>query len=308
MAVLFGCRFLGIEWGRSELFGSSVQAKAGARGLLHVTVRPEESNANLSTKQEILMAYEIVGGSPAAMDGNNGLGLLDAGTLGKAPPACPPFKFPFDNNCPFTFLTYSLRRIDLCDRILGAINLATKAAARLETKSQGTLALFHKVFGQKSSDPWELPGQPSRKMPAGDMVARRLRTVAKELQTRDTIYRCVPADRCQIRSSGGGGSGGSDPGAGSGHPTETIVIDAVALAVLCKNEVWLCPQFWRLQREEQEGTVLHEMFHLCFGLTCAWFQHDGKERKRNNAHCYEAFALSVAGFNPNTAECDKTPL
>jgi hypothetical protein len=251
---------------------------------------------------EILMAYEIVSEIPTAMIGNNGVGLLEVWNLGKAPPACPPFKIAFDNNCPFTFFEYASRRKDLCDRILGAINLAKKAAFSLETKplSQATINKFRQIFGQGPLDHWELPWAPRRTMPAGHIVASRFRTVAKELHTRDTLYRCA-TNFC----TRGGGSGSSPQPEQPLHPIETLVVDVVAWAALCKDEVGLCPGFWTLKPEWQEGTVLHEMFHLCFGLTCAWFQHDGKERKRNNAHCYEAFALSIAGQGPDPISIDK---
>ena len=277
------------------------------------------------------MAYEVISKAPTGIDGYGVPSLLGAFGDAKAP-ACPPFKFVCPPVCPFPGFLCGTRN-DLCGRLLGAINLANRAAARLETKpqSQATLALFRGVFGQAPSDPWEIPGQPGRTRPAGDLVARRFRAVANELKTRDTTYRCVPSTRCQIMKSGGSGcSGGGervplsgglgnfqltderrplpdlrpDPGAGSRsrscHPTDVIVVDNdVAMALLCKNEVWLCPGFWQLKKKEwQEGTVLHEMFHLCFGLTCAWFQHDEKERARNSAYCYEVFALKIAGIKP----------
>jgi hypothetical protein len=60
----------------------------------------------------------------------------------------------------------------------------------------------------------------------------------------------------------------------------------------------------------QDGTLIHEMFHLCFGLTCAWFQHDARERKRNSAYCYEVFAEGgPAAADPvAVAECGKVPV
>jgi hypothetical protein len=78
---------------------------------------------------------------------------------------------------------------------------------------------------------------------------------------------------------------------------------------LCKNEVWLCPPFWQLQNLWQEGTIIHEMSHLCFGLTCAWFQHDQKEKKRNSANCYEVFATNGPAFaDPaSVTACTNTP-
>lgn len=275
------------------------------------------------------MAYEMVSVRPAGIAGQNGPGFLGALGEAKTAAACPPFKIVCDVDCPFPAFLCGARKQELCDRILGAINLAKRAAARLETKplSQNTLDLFRQVFGQAPSDPWEVPGQPSRTMPAGVMVAQRLRTVARELETRDTIYRCVSAKRCPLRSSGGSGTSClPDPGTGIGffsevppspsgttaqtcHTTDSIVIDAAALALLCKNEVWLCPPFWQMKKEWQEGTILHEMLHLCFGVTCAWFQHDQKERKRNSANCYEVFAVSgVAVPDPASINaCNSTP-
>lgn len=246
---------------------------------------------------DIPMAYEIVSGIPAVIGGNNVAGFLEARDLRKAPPACPPLKFPFDSNCPFSLLEYGDPRKDLCDRISGAINLAKRAAARLKPPKPDTVTLFRQVFGPAPTDPWEIPGRPGRTMPAGDMVARRFRTIANEMETGDTIYRCVSANRCRSPSGspGGGGKGPGEtaPGAGT-HPTETIVIDRLAMALLCKNEVWLCPGFWlQLKPEWQESTIIHEMLHLRFGLTCAWFQHDHKEKTRNSAYCYEAFALMI---------------
>ena len=222
---------------------------------------------------------------------------------------CPPFQFDCDMNCPFLPLECQRRREELCNRILGAINLAKKAAAELETKPlrPGTVNKFRGIFGQSPSDPWLLSWAPRRSMRAGDIVASRFRTIEKELRTRDTLYRCF--------CNGSGAGVGVRPGREEpSHPTETIVRDPpdpkfppVAWAVLCKNEVRLCRPFWQLKPEWQEGTILHEMFHLCFGLTCAWFQHDGKERKRNNAYCYEAFAVGVATEPMTISLCGRSP-
>lgn len=249
----------------------------------------EETHANAATQEKRLMAYEIVGKSPAAIGGHN--------VPGKAPAACPPFKFACDMNCPFTLLECQTRRKYLCDRILGAINLAQKAASELETKplSNNTVNKFRRIFGQSPFDRWDLPWTPRRTMLAGNIVASRFRTVEKELRTRDTLYRCL----CN-------GSGSSPGREEPSHPTETIVRDLNAWAVLCKNEVRLCPPFWKQNPKGAEGTILHEMFHLCFGLTCAWFQHDRIERKRNNAYCYEVFALGSATEPITITMCDSS--
>ena len=287
------------------------------------------------------MAYQVISEAPRGSVVYGGPGLLGAFGEVKAP-VCPPLKFVCNPDCPFPSSSCKKRK-DLCDRVLGAINLAKRAAALLETKprSSVTVTVFGQVFGQAPSDPWEVPGHPGRTIPAGDLVARRFRVVANELQTRDTTYRCVDTNRCLTIKSRGGCSNGGGRGASvrtlaglgnfqiverpggdvlrpdpvpvppsrSCHPTDTIVVDDVAMALLCKNEVWLCPPFWQLKNLWQEGTILHEMFHLCFGLTCSWFQHDQKERKRNSAYCYEVFACGgAAAADPaSVAACGKVP-
>jgi hypothetical protein len=246
------------------------------------------------------MAYEIVSGSPAAIGVNGVPGFAEARDSRKTRPDLPPFKFVCDSTCFLPFSCPSLQAV-LGKRILGAIKLVHRAASMLEIKplDSGTNVKFRQVFGQSPSDFWELPCCPGQKMRAASIVASRFRTVEKELRTRTTVYRCISSAACTQSS---GRSREEIPP----HPTDTIVRDPAALAILCKDEVWLCPPFWQLKKEEwQEGTILHEMFHLCFGLTCAWFQHDFKEKPRNSAYCYEVFALLVTGRVPNQISIDK---
>jgi hypothetical protein len=279
------------------------------------------------------MAYQMISEAPGDAVVYDGPGVF--GPFGEVKtPVCPPLKFVCNPDCPHPSSLCKQRKA-LCDRVLGAINLAKKAAALLETKpSPVVTTVFRQVFGQAPGDLWEVPGRPGRTIAAGALVAGRFRAVANELETSDTIYRCVDTNRCQAMKSGGGCSNGAyvldglgnfqivDPGvprpdlvpapssrSRSCHPTETIVVDNVAMALLCKNEVWLCPPFWKLKTLWQEGTILHEMFHLCFGLTCSWFQHDQKERKRNSAHCYEVFACGGAAVaDPaSVAACKARP-
>lgn len=269
----------------------------------------------------------------------DGLGILGGFGERKAP-ACPPFKFSCTPDCPFPDSHCKTRRQELCDRMLGAVNLAKTAAARLvKPRSADTEKLFRDVFGQPPSDKWQVPGHPSRTILAGDLVARRFRAVANELLTRDTLYRCVDHKRCQEIKRGNRCTNANQRGvevrqlAGLGvetgrrpdsnirpyplperpsaspscHPTDVIIDDTVAMALLCKNQVLLCPDFWKMKPKPhwQEGTLLHEMFHLCFGVTCSWFQHDQKERPRNSAYCYEIFALMLAGKKPSQRSIDK---
>jgi hypothetical protein len=204
----------------------------------------------------------------------------------KTTAALPPFKFVCDgNSCGLPLGCASLEAV-FRKRILGAIKLARKAASKLKTTplDSDTKNKFRQVFGQSPSDLWELPCCPGKRAPAGNIVASRFSMVAKELQTRTTVYRCISAAACAQTSE-------RFREERPRHPTDIIVLDVNALAILCKDEVLLCPPFWQLKKEEwQEDTILHEMFHLCFGLTCAWFQHDHKEKVRNSAYCYEVFA------------------
>jgi hypothetical protein len=276
------------------------------------------------------MNYGFYGRPRIGFAGYGGPGMFGWFGEGKVPP-CPPLKVVNDAgpDC--------RPQKDFCTIILRAIDLCRRAAARLEAKPQtpATQALFQQVFGQPTSAPWEIPGQPSRSMPAGDMVAQRFRVVANELQNRDTIYRCVPPNRCaSIKSAGCYVDENPNRLRGLGqfhiverepqpelqplprverppcHPTDAIVVDKAAIALLCRNQVWLCPPFWMMTPVVQAGTLIHEMFHLCFGVTCAWFQHDARERRRNSAYCYEVFALGGPPFaDPvSIAECSKVPV
>ena len=272
----------------------------------------------------------------------DGLSLPENLGLVKAPPVCPPFRFVCDPDCPLVPPDCQATPKNLCNIIFGAIARADAAAAKLEAipLATETMVKFRQIFVQGPLDPWEIPGRPSKTMPAGRMVAARLRMVAKELKSQDTLYRCVSAARCTSPVGGAQGRPAGtvgptppngfrglgiidqrtrepelvrplDPLPANSHPTLTNVIDPVAVALLCRNEVWLCPGFWPMKREWQEATLIHEMLHLCFGVTCAWFQHDKSERKRNNAYCYEAFALAVTGKIPEQItiqNCQKTPI
>jgi hypothetical protein len=254
------------------------------------------------------MAYEIVSERPAVKYRNNGLWLLESRNLGQGQLPCPPVQVPFDWSNPALSVNCGRGGRVLCDAILEAIELAKNAASKLETKPlpSKTVDKFRSIFGQDPGADWEIPWVPRRKKPAGVIVANRFRIVANELRTRDTVYRCLLASRC----TPSGGTRPEEPALPT-HPTDTIVRDPVAWAVLCKDEVWLCPRFWTQPPEERAGTILHEMFHLRYGLTCQWFQHDGKEKKRNSAYCYEALALSLAGKSLSVDlkdQCNKTSL
>lgn len=273
------------------------------------------------------MAYQVFNEAPLRSGSNDGRAIFEG--FGEQPP-CPPFKF--FCTCPLPDVHCRKRKQQLCDRILGAINLAKRAATILETKPIGplTVVLFRDTFKDVPTDRWEVPGKPGHTILAGDLVARRFRAVAHELLTSNTTYTCIDDKRCanltKSRCStdfwprpegrprlNGFGLTESDrrdeivrplPPPPPCHPTDAIVPDTAALALLCKNEVLLCPPFWNMPiKIHQEGTILHEMFHLCFGLTCSWFQHDQKERKKNSAYCYEVFACGTAADPASITAC-----
>jgi hypothetical protein len=273
------------------------------------------------------MAYQVFSEAPLRSGSNEGRAIFEGFGEQKGP-TCPPIKFVC--TCPLPDPLCIKRKQVLCDRILGAINLANRAATLLETKPLGplTVFLFRRVFGDAPTDKWPVPGNPNRTILAGDLVARRFRAVEHELKTSNTTYTCIDDTRCanekrsRCSTDDGRRSEGRPRLNGFGinlprrdevvplpppppcHPTDTVVVDTVALALLCKNEVLLCPPFWKMNvKIHQEGTILHEMFHLCFGLTCSWFQHDQKERKKNSAHCYEVFACGSAADPASVTAC-----
>lgn len=268
---------------------------------------PHQNLPNLSYQRETAQSRGIgattrelvVSRRPAAIGVTSVPGFGEAPVSVKRQPGLPPFKFVCDgNSCALPSGCASLEAV-FRKRILGAIKLAHKAASKLDALDSYTKDKFRQVFGQSHSDFWEVPCCPMQRMRAANIVASRFRTVEKELQTRTTVYRCISAAACAQTS---GRSREERPR----HPTDIIVSDPAALAILCKDEVLLCPLFWQLKKEEwQEGTILHEMFHLCFGLTCAWFQHDQNEKPRNSAYCYEVFALLVTGKGPDQISIDK---
>ena len=224
------------------------------------------------------MAYLIVSETPAATGGHNNPTLPERQYLGRTPPTGPKFRF----DCTVGYPPLPNAQNVLLTAILDAIDLASNAAKRLQQGTTG--GLFKLCFGDEPTASWE------PNMQAGTIVARRFRKVAAALQGGNTLYKCVSS--CPSLCD----------------PPDPMVMcdhDLNALAILCENEVRLCPLFWQLPPFLKAGVILHEMFHLCFGLTCAWFQHDGKERERNNAYCYQAFALKVKGHNPDLTTLNK---
>jgi hypothetical protein len=159
-----------------------------------------------------------------------------------------------------------------------AIELARNAAMALESTppSRETTRLFRAFFGHDPSRPVPWAGN----RPSGLIVAHRFRRCAEELAGGRTMtYRCVT--NCRPKDN-----------ARTNAAREPSVI---RLCPRFFNRRTSCPlgnQFFR------GGVVLHEMLHLLYHQ---FFHHAGRhrsgdpERRRDNAHCYEAFALQLAG-------------
>ncbi len=190
-----------------------------------------------------------------------------------------------------------------CRRVLfralaDAIGLCSEAASQLEASppSTRTRNIFRSLFGHDPSRPVPWAGGRA----SGAIVAHRLRKVAEAFHGRVTHFRC-----------------GGFPGAPAGQQCGPNV-NAFTLPLTHPNLIFLCPPFWnqeplvpatppfpgtpegraRVARFWRAGIVLHEMLHLVYR---GFFRHfavppnpdDPQERRRDNAHCYEAFALQV---------------
>jgi hypothetical protein len=176
-----------------------------------------------------------------------------------------------------------------------AIKLANKAASKLDAavvfgprtkEAEETARLFKFFF---CHDP-RLPVPWAGNKASGASVAFRFRAVARELGGgRRIIFRSDPHCRGHARA----------------HTHQEIE----------PNVINLCAPFWTpppgLRGLPPEvfrgGTILHEMLHVLF---TDFFHHQypphsrTTERKRNNAHCYKAFALRVAEYG---ADLDVVP-
>ena len=190
--------------------------------------------------------------------------------LGEPPASGPVFDFacPAGGCAP---LADAQCRAVLHRAIVSGISLATNAANKLEAnpREAETVRLFRFFFGHDPALPIPWAGN----MQSGNSVALRFRKVAAEMGGgRRTTYRCgCPAD----------------------GPTIMAVTED-------PFTVRICPRFWNPPPSPglpadvfRGGTLLHEMLHQ---LYIEFLRHDANEQRRNNAHCYAAFAWRVAGF------------
>lgn len=168
-----------------------------------------------------------------------------------------------------------------------AIWLAENAADKLTARDNEALRLFRFFFGAPLLQvPW------ANNRPAADLVADRFRAAARGFRTRVPHIRCSTQDGCNAFVD-------ADAPASAANP-------------LPRNTIFVCPPFWggpppgNVVTFWRAAILLHEMFHL---LYWRFFSHqetllpgDAEERRRDNARCYEAFALRVAGHGSNTGD------
>jgi hypothetical protein len=183
-----------------------------------------------------------------------------------------------------------------------AINMATKAADQIEAalkpsrtnETQKTADLFTFIF---CHDP--LTVESASKMASGVTVARRFRAVARELGGSAVGGRTITFRACPACPAGTNANNCCAAGE-----------RAFTLPAGQPNVIFLCAPFWNpppargLPAEGfRGGVILHETLHL---LNPGFFDHDRPatatspayhgEFRRNNAHCYRAFALRAAGY------------
>jgi hypothetical protein len=207
------------------------------------------------------------------------LTLRDASVLGyfgESPvfdPACP--------SCPPAGTTAAECSRIVRGAIAAAIRLANNAASKLEAKpiDSETVRLFRFFFGH---DPTRRLSYASNRE-SGANVAHRFRKVAEALQRRGIRYQC--------------GCPGAD-------------VDVRAQTLLGGNRIELCNRFWDLPAGLRvapvffrAGVLIHEVLHMLYS---DFLIHTGR---RANAHCYEAFAMRVAGHaaDPSDVRQCKTP-
>ena len=163
--------------------------------------------------------------------------------------------------------------------ILDAIAIANNAVLKLTAAQldSETRRLFTFFMGHDPSRPIPWANNEESRV----SVAKRLHSVARELGGgRRTLYRCV----CPPLPPG-------------------VVANAVTMS---PTEVRLCPPFWGASPQRglsprffRAGVILHEMLHQ---LYLEFILHDRNERRRNNAHCYEALAMRLAGHAADQAD------
>lgn len=198
----------------------------------------------------------------------------------------PRFRFVCPAGCPVGNEA-QCRRV-LRTAITDATRLADHAARRLnQPRTDATTRIFQGVFGHPPNRAVAWGGGRD----SGAIVAVRFQAAARSLHGRGTLYRCSPPPPL--------------------HPLANA-------RTVNPAEVLIFPRFWRQEpslpvgskrnRDLRAGTILHEMMHQYF---IGFIRHiPATERRRNNAHCFEVFAMRASGISPHpsdVAQCRSQP-
>lgn len=250
--------------------GHYSKAKCGRRDFLRLAEKIKKLGNGLP-RRDIDVLNEVIFVSRAAASDRSEIGEIDSPEMEREAVSSKPSVRPlFTLACPTGCapLPPQQCRAVLHRAILDAISLATNAASKLETKPHNveTVRLFRFFFGHLPSRPvpW------ANNQESGAIVAIRFRRCARELGGgRRTEYRC-----------------------------STVAPPGRRARVINPSTVLLFPAFWNASPQRglsdrffRAGVILHEMLHQLF---IEFVRHDDRERRRNNAHCYEAFAMRLA--------------
>ena len=152
--------------------------------------------------------------------------------------------------------------------IVRAIRYCRRAAALLEAnpREARTIRIFRFFLGHNPSRP--VPWAKGKQ--SGLVVAHRLRKAAGALSRRGMTYACLAS--CPSPTTNARTNGTVNP-----------------------SRIELCPRFWTQRAHIRSGILIHETLHL---LYTSFFHHSGHpsgdpERRRDNAHCYEALVLRL---------------
>src|SRR5882724_4690592 len=142
------------------------------------------------------MAYQVTSEAPRSSVVYGGPGFLRAFGEAKAP-VCPPLKFVCTPDCPFPSSSCKKRK-DLCDRVLGAINLAKRAAALLETKPRSSVTVTEVPPGLRYAP----------RSPPASQARQRLVSLAgrPQAEMHGKVRRCLQARNSAVGVSGTSGS------------------------------------------------------------------------------------------------------
>jgi hypothetical protein len=238
--------------------------------------------------QRGLVADGIVGSKTEAALLAAGAGPAPGGSgTSVTPPPASPLRATFRLECPAGCAPFPANQCEAILRraVLDAIALANNAARKLTAARMDseTIRLFRFFFGHDPSRPVPWANNQESRV----SVAKRFLSCARELGGgRRTLYRCGCAD--------------CDP------DTNAITV-GVSAVCLCPNFWGASPQRGLSARFFRAGVILHEMLHQ---LYIEFLLHDPNEHRRNNAHCYEAFAMRLAGHaadQSDVSQCRERP-